>query len=927
MAKTLQGKNQTWQLSDTPIGSGDAGEVYAVSCKENPDLVGVLKKPARIATGGTIQRQANQIAQESFALARLDGLPGAKAHPPRLLDEAPSFTLGTANYFIVSERAPGLDIADMLSETHQSGKPFPRRVIITVLDALFDLFSRAHKAGVLWNDVKLDHIYWHNPSGWVAVIDWGNAQFLDQPEDKRQRLLPRWEDYQQMVETLGGFLQHNAPELYNDLGWDEFVGEELDSPRVSVLARRIAYQQQVMALKVMEYQSLIRVILNSDPSLDGFEKIRGYQKDLLQIGAPWDAEGVLSYGHNLIFASMENKDLGSAIKAVSLVWDLYDEDLELPWHLLREYFRQTDILAHAMVSDLVRFTLNEQWLTALWTLIRIAKDSNEPGWWERIMPVLRQRALELVIPPPLQVSQSILAWYQNESSGQTQTTQKLSTIVKTWRTKGADLAESPFEYEIMGLFQNKLELPRNLRSEFRQSFAAGQDAIRELIKVWENANFEALETAIRKVAGWDPDRWGSLELEKQSRLFQTWLQNLYAGPSVETEPIQYLEQMAESRPGIEQRLGMPPWMKLLIETLDAIHTKAFRNNYHAEIIAWFPWLLKTNRTGEVSHELPSMAIDEILSHFQQHLKSWSDIEAGLSVVRKQAPVYHPECQMLADRFQSTLMLNASHELQSIKPGQSSHPNLDETYLALRALSEWRNHLEEKDPDKALDDLFFPQNKGWRMVAHAQNMTTVWVQEILPSLNWMISGHPGEAGVQPDPTGSPLSITTVSYAEISRIWDSILKNGVHQPALEALTDEVDLTRQLFMKWRQEQEQSADQVVRLIYHAYLDLIRKISNKLLLLSTHSRQANLSLSIFVEGDHVSVPTKLKTLGNILEDLSAVETILALEPAGLKFPEWVEAFSRILTEPTPEGRRQVVLSLSENHPIYNLIVQSIFSS
>ncbi len=37
MARTRQGKAYTWQLDNTPIGSGDAGEVYAARCIEQPD--------------------------------------------------------------------------------------------------------------------------------------------------------------------------------------------------------------------------------------------------------------------------------------------------------------------------------------------------------------------------------------------------------------------------------------------------------------------------------------------------------------------------------------------------------------------------------------------------------------------------------------------------------------------------------------------------------------------------------------------------------------------------------------------------------------------------------------------------------------------------------------------------------------------------
>jgi len=343
LGRTVQGIDHTWQIGDTPIGSGDAGEVYAVARLDQPDLRAVMKKPAKIATGGTIQRQAGQIALEAHALTLLDGLPSGKAHPPRLLDQAPEFTKGTANYFMVSETAPGDNLNALLTQARRSGQPFPRRVIITVLDALFDMFSRAHKAGVLWNDVKLEHIYWDNSTGRVSVIDWGNALF---PDNQGKHSRPRWEDYQQMVDALGSFLQSSAPELYVDLGWDEFLGKTLNSLLVSTLARRISYQQQVIALQVMEYQSLIRVVLNHEPSLEGLRKIADFQQTLNKIGAPWGQEDVLQYGRTLIESTLAGREHQTTVSSTALIWEIFDESLNLPWHLLREYCRHADILTH-----------------------------------------------------------------------------------------------------------------------------------------------------------------------------------------------------------------------------------------------------------------------------------------------------------------------------------------------------------------------------------------------------------------------------------------------------------------------------------------------------------------------------------------------------------------------------------------------------
>ncbi len=590
MSGTVQGKTHTWQVSDTPIGSGDAGEVYAVTCLEQPELNGVLKTPAHIATGGTIQRQANQIAQEGLALAHLDGLPQCKAHPPLLLDAAPERTSGTANYFIVSEAAPGENLAEMLTQYRQSGKPFPRRVIITILDALFDLFARAHRAGVLWNDVKLDHIYWHNPSGSVAVIDWGNAIFLDE-ENQQQHALPRWEDYQQLVETLGSFLQQNAPDLFDDLGWEEFQGLELDSPRVSVLARRIAYQQQVIALRVMEYQSLMRVVLSAKPTLEGLQKIQAYHQELEKIGAPRESHKVLDYSRQFVLTALESRKSQHSLKAATIIWDLFDQSLGLSWHLLREYFRHPDMLSHPLMPVLAKNTLYENWSTALWTLISIAQETQPGIWWDKIMPVLRQKAFNLIVPPPYQTCLSALSWVEAQGEKTKSLPDKLNEIREQWREKGANLEGNPFDYELFDLLRSERDLPRRLQAELNQNFAAGQVVIRELLQAWKQMSWDDLPDALHRAVGWDPDRWGIIHLAKAIEDFKAWLSRLQQGPTSHSEPQQFIQELLDERPPVEQLLGTPAWLIKLQQTLTAILAGSSISQHKAEVQAWCPWVL------------------------------------------------------------------------------------------------------------------------------------------------------------------------------------------------------------------------------------------------------------------------------------------------------------------------------------------------
>lgn len=928
MARTVQGKTYTWRISDAPIGSGDAGEVYTVTCIDQPDLIGVMKKPAQIATGGTIQRQADQIAQESMALARLDGLPRGKAHPPRLLDQAPEFAQGTANYFIVSETAPGEDMASLLAKSRQQGKPFPRRVIITVLDALFDLFSRAHKSGVLWNDVKLDHIYWHNPSGQVTVIDWGNALFLHQEETSGRPLPPRWEDYQQMVDSLGGFLQRSAPELYADLGWSEFQGQALDLSQISILARRIAYQQQVVALKVMEYQSLIRVILGEVPSLGGLQKIQEYQNILEQIGATWEPGGILKYSQSLVESAILSGDAQTAVRVTLLVWEIFDDSLELRWHLLRAYFRDPDILSHQNLAELVLNTLQENWTLALWQVIIIAAHIHNPHWWDHLMPVLRQKALALVTPPPYQSCKSLFEWTEGQGKERADQSQRLSAILHNWRHKGANGLDSPFDYELLDLLQAEKDFPHRILIEIKKNFAAGKEAIRELFDAWKNADWDRLPQALQRVACWDPDRWGILHLSETLEAFQAWMKDLYEGPGTQTKIQHFIREALANRPPIERLMGAAPWLVSLIGMLEALNQGALVSDYQGQVEKWCPWLLKYHTITQ--DDTPPVPIDGgstrlMLSHFIKHLKRWSDIDAGLAAIKENIPEYHPLCLSLTEGFQNSLSLNLNlDQLKSVleKP---IHPDLVESSAALNLLLEWRKCLLEGDLDSALQVLSESELKDWQILAHAHKQTALWHDILLPTLKSIQSFRPSP---ESDASQHQQRLMVVSQAcqDLQKIWAKIYQTGLHQSLLETLDERIEGARSNFYDWRQDFEHTGDRVARLLYHSHLNIIHQISDCLLRLSNHIHQAKFSFTLLGDGNEVTPAMKIRSGENILDHLAAIEGILIPDPDHQRFPEWQTNYQDLFNTPSSEKRQQMVLSISDDHPLYSWLVQSIFA-
>ncbi len=925
MARTVQGHRWTWQLGDQPIGSGDAGEVFAVRCLEDPDLSGVLKKPARIATGGTIQRQAEQIAREAQALQLLDGLPRGKAHPPKLLDQAADFTLGTAQYFMVSQNAPGIDMAALLTESRQTGNPFPRRVIITVLDALFDLFSRSHKNGVLWNDVKLDHIFWENNTGQITIIDWGNAQFLT--EESLDDALPekRWEDYRQMVNTLGGFLRQSAPELYNDLGWQEFIDDALDGPTISVLARRIAYQQQVIALKEMEYQALIRVVLSIEPTLSGLEKIQSYQNILLKIGAPWESEAVLAYARSLLSALIETQHIQKAIKATSMVWDLFPDSLDLSWHLLRAFFRHPDLILHALLPDLVGHVLKENWSQALWELIQIGHDSKTPDWWQSLIPVLRQKALGLVSPLPFQASLRLLDYL--EAKGLQEDAEDLKSILENWRQKGLTDKKSPFEYDILTFIETPSVCPPRIKTDLKNSFAAGKTAIREVLQVWVNLDWEAFPKAIRRLAGWDPDRWGVIALAENVQAFQNWLSQLAQGPEQEEDMAIFIQTMTEVRPQVEKYLGTPPWLDSLLSMLAGLQEGQPINHYQAEISYWCAWLLAYETLDQKTPQIDANpeAIKLAQDDFWERLKSAENMESALERLNTLTPQTFSYYQKLNQCFIDILSLNCQPDEIVIPGSISEKPIHIESLQVLKTLQKWRSALKGGNLPEAATILKMAPAPEWQIWSSAFEKSLFWSETIIPHLMDLAGKLKDEIESQNHlGNESPLAISLAGLKNAQSTWQKIYQTGLHRPLIENLQEEIETARNSFVKWRRSKEKNKNNVEKLIYHSQLERIRQISARLAKLSRHIWQVRLS---FIRFTSVTSPSWIQHLSEgevLLEHLSAIETVLISSPENNQCRRWQKSYQAILNNPNAEKRRQQIINLDQDHPLYAWLLQKI---
>ncbi len=250
----VSGQQSAWVLLKK-LGEGDAGEVYLVESLLEKQAA-ILKRPVRSAFASDVIRQTSQITTEGKILKTLSSAlkmdSDFSVTVPDLLDQSKPGTAFSERLFIVIEKARGFDLALLARIAHmgllsgaeiQADTPeekrflqtlaesgiMPERVLLSALNSLLSLFARFHKRGfdvdglaahgVLWNDVKAEHLFWDPWRASLTIIDWGNGQFLERDGNTRDRRFSASEDYRQLVDEMGRFLEMSAPELHKRLQW------------------------------------------------------------------------------------------------------------------------------------------------------------------------------------------------------------------------------------------------------------------------------------------------------------------------------------------------------------------------------------------------------------------------------------------------------------------------------------------------------------------------------------------------------------------------------------------------------------------------------------------------------------------------------------------------------------------------------------
>jgi hypothetical protein len=166
------------------------------------------------------------------------------------------------------------------------------------LMGILELFEKIHnyravvdgveKSGLVWNDVKPEHLFWDPQQHRFTVIDWGNGQFLEADGATKDRRYSRLDDYSQFVQELGKFLSSTSPELHARLEWPgNLILPEAYTEAVKALKERISgllLEEQQGLRDARQAEEILT--FSSAPAIEQLSELEAVQAKIVGYGKP-----------------------------------------------------------------------------------------------------------------------------------------------------------------------------------------------------------------------------------------------------------------------------------------------------------------------------------------------------------------------------------------------------------------------------------------------------------------------------------------------------------------------------------------------------------------------------------------------------------------------------------------------------------------
>jgi serine/threonine protein kinase len=671
----LSGQHAGWILLEK-LAEGDAGEIYRVEALGDGRRA-ILKRPVRSAFSGDIARQAAQIANEGKILQVLYPFLAAqkdlKAAVPELLDCSMSGTERSENQFIVIEPAAGFDLRLMtrlstlgkgslpahltpldghfLSSLGDSGLA-PERILLSALHKLLVILEQIHtqsfevdgveNGGILWNDVKPEHLFWDPRRSTLTIIDWGNGQFLEPDGATADRQFSILDDYRQFGEEFGRFLAVAAPDLHARLDWPQkftpatLSTDQMETIKDRLLAELNASDRSLESSRRREAE----LIAPGAVQENHLAQLTEVQSAIAACGESPDYEGALRFCHTHAVQLIETGQLDELRKLCDYAARLPDANME-SWKLaarIAQIAGRSEGQPRQHFLDALQALVAVNWETVLWNLLAAVQNAPEPDWWYDLTTQVRRRMLDLgseAITPLVAVKRVLLTMQSmvirmedrrsrvtggrasdETANPQYVTLQALAArlkdeIIPNWMAVDPNPPFASLNYaDIDALLLDIGAVLPDGQQSIGRALTQPRVQVSLVLDAWSRKEFVTASKALRQVMLWDPDRRRLLRADQALLAAPNWLKKVHLGPRRGETLEDFVTDLEFEGRDLRNTVGPAPWLDMILEGCKKLRRGAWPSELIASSPAFLremPWLKKFERDDFVP---PVQVVDE-----------------------------------------------------------------------------------------------------------------------------------------------------------------------------------------------------------------------------------------------------------------------------------------------------------------------------
>jgi len=815
MSESLRGQKKEWKLI-RKINEGDAGEIWLSESVEPKPRTGIIKRPVQRSFGSDLHRQAGQITSEGKILGVIGGLnvkvAGATMRVVQLIDSSDLEEQNSTNVFIVLERAAGYDFRflqkirrnpvdfgefnaeersflDIFSRLEE----FPELLLTRMVAGLATILEKVHNysatiqgesySGIVWNDVKIYHIFWDPFHATFTVIDWGNAQLLGEDYISLDRRFSPDVDFLQYCDEIGGFLSHASPSLLNILPLRNYHDNPSDAVRS--VQRAAAKRAEALHNNLQRERRRESIKLETRPSLHGIDQLQELAKRIIAFGEAPNKDITERYLAQVQREALLEQKVEVFEQVSALTGSQKNPDLELLAKILRLAESSPMALGKDTLSDLLKAVEKKDWYEVFWIFRSNVHDPIQ-AWWQEVGKLLHERILgpETTVISPLEVLKGV----SNRLSERDELAKGLRPIIDDWKESEHQSTQGLITYEKTDQIRRLIEgpYPGDWQS-FNQALRQPITLASVTLDAWKGQDLERAHKVLRHWLVYDPDRLRVFTLDMLFGQASSWLNDTMEGPESAESIQSFAARMIRKGEPLTRVAHDIPWLDERLEILKLLergqNVDAVLHQYPRSI-NYFPWFSMFS-TGK---RPPWIEDDGI--QFYQALQSRLYVDAD-KVARTSSLKNWPAYSKLVRSFQELEdSINRPPDVHREEISNSRQPQLmprspdiprpsdfpqediqsNDALKILSSLDEWQKELSTQGIRTAWEELnhYSSQFEEWALIGGLKASLSKWqgLFDVMASIrpgNWELPS----ASELPQ----PLQNTLLNLSKATKAWNS------------------------------------------------------------------------------------------------------------------------------------------------------------